>query len=147
MDIDRLQAWNCDLRLQHQHADGSWGTLEPGRAAMTPAERRSGARLGRTVVIYACTTCDELVRVAHGERRPRPRGRLTPGREPTAAEAADHVVEDRQPEPQRVERDALVDAVEALEEPLVRVEAERGEAVGRHAQGDGRLGVGRERAP
>ena len=42
-------------------------------------------------------------------------------------------------------RDPLVDAVEAIEEALARVEAERREAVGRGAQRDRRLGVGGER--
>src|SRR5690349_975212 len=46
----------------------------------------------------------------------------------SAAEAADHVVEDRQAEREGIERHALVDPVEPLEEALVGLEAERREA-------------------
>src|SRR6187402_1461437 len=43
----------------------------------------------------------------------------------SAAEAADHVVEDRQAPAQRIDRDALVDAMEPLEEALLGVEPQR----------------------
>ena len=61
MGIDRLHM-ELDLRLQHQHADGSWGTLvpiEPHDSAELDPERTW--KNGR---IYACTSCDEKVRVA-----------------------------------------------------------------------------------
>jgi DNA-binding MarR family transcriptional regulator len=56
------------------------------------------------------------------------RGRLVSGvrrestSEPSAAEAPGHVVQDRQSEPECVERHPFVHAVETLEEALVRVE-------------------------
>jgi len=68
MGIDRLHM-ELDLRLQHQHADGSWGTLEPIEphdAAELDPER--GWANGR---IYACQTCDEKVRVTPIEAEPR----------------------------------------------------------------------------
>jgi hypothetical protein len=59
-----------DLRMQHQHADGSWGTLvsrEPHSPSELDPER--GWADGR---LYACTTCDELVRVKPGDEEPPP---------------------------------------------------------------------------
>ena len=87
-------------------------------------------------VVFVCKGCDEQVRVRHREDRTRPAGATptTHGSRRSAAEAADHVVEDRQSPAQRLDRDALVDAVEALEEALVGIEPERREAVGRDAR-------------
>ena len=65
--MDRLHI-ELDLRLQHRHADGSWGELapvEPHDAAELDPEREWAN--GR---IYACTTCDEMVRVKPAEEEP-----------------------------------------------------------------------------
>jgi hypothetical protein len=51
--------------MQHQHNDGSWGNLEP-RAPHSPAEL-DPEREWATGVIYACTRCDEVVRVVQQE--------------------------------------------------------------------------------
>jgi hypothetical protein len=50
------------LRLEHQHEDGSWSRLELRPSHHDPAEHdpERGWAQGR---IYACTTCDEQVRV------------------------------------------------------------------------------------
>ena len=55
-----------DLRMQHRHDDGSWGTLEPRPAHHSPSEHDPEGEWANHV-IYACTTCDELVRVAAPE--------------------------------------------------------------------------------
>ena len=69
MGIDRLHM-ELDLRLQHQHADGSWGSLEPiephDSAALDPERTWANGR------IYACTSCDEKVVVAPVAEEPPP---------------------------------------------------------------------------
>ncbi len=55
-----------DLRMQHRHDDGSWGTLEPRPAHHSPSEHDPEGEWADGVV-YACTTCDELVRIKPGE--------------------------------------------------------------------------------
>ena len=115
----------------------------PRRRPTHDPERELGDR-ARSIV---CTT----LRRGGPWSRPTPaiRDRRCAAPEPrarSAAEAADHVVEDRQAPAQRVERDPLVDAVEALEEALVGVEPERARSR-RSAcpRLGGVLGVGRER--
>ena len=59
----QLQAAALSLRLEHRHNDGSWSLLEPRPIHHDAAEHdpeRDWAQ-GR---IYACTTCDEQVRVS-----------------------------------------------------------------------------------
>ena len=60
MGIDRLHM-ELDLRLQHRHGDGAWGTFEPVEPH-SPAELDSERQWpnGR---LYACTSCDDKVRV------------------------------------------------------------------------------------
>lgn len=55
-----------DLQMQHRHEDGSWGTLEPRPQHHSPSEHDPEGEWANGVV-YACTTCDELVRVASRE--------------------------------------------------------------------------------
>lgn len=63
--MDGLRYEELRLRMQHQHNDGSWGNLEP-RAPHSPAEL-DPEREWATGVIYACTRCDEVVRVVQQE--------------------------------------------------------------------------------
>lgn len=49
------------LRLEHRHDDGSWGTLE--RTHHDPADHDPERGWAKGDIIYACTTCDEVVRV------------------------------------------------------------------------------------
>lgn len=55
-----------DLRMEHRHDDGSWGTLEPRPAHHSP-DQHDPENEWANGVIYACTTCDELVRVKSRE--------------------------------------------------------------------------------
>jgi hypothetical protein len=65
--MDRLHI-ELDRRLQHQHADGSWGTFEL-REPHSPAEL-DPERTWRNGRIYACTTCDEKIRVSPVDEEP-----------------------------------------------------------------------------
>ena len=67
MGMDRLRV-ETDLRLQHRHDDGSWRTLEP-REPHSPSDF-DPEREWANGKVYACTTCDELVRVAPIEEEP-----------------------------------------------------------------------------
>ena len=49
------------LRLEHRHSDGSWGTFE--RAHHDPADHDSERVWAKGKIVYSCTSCDELVRV------------------------------------------------------------------------------------
>lgn len=49
------------LRLEHRHGDGSWGTFE--RAHHDPADHDSERDWAKGKIVYSCTSCDELVRV------------------------------------------------------------------------------------
>ena len=126
----------CDI--QHQHSDGSWGhDLEPAvpHASTRPTTTRSGT--GPAGTIYVCTTCDEEVMRPADRRTPRStrapdRSQAGSRRQPQKRRTTSYRT--GRPEPQRVERDPLVDAVEPLEEALVGVEPERREAVGRRAR-------------
>jgi hypothetical protein len=62
--MDLIGRADLQLRMQHQHSDGTWATLEPRPAHHTPAEH-DPEREWADGVTYACTRCDELVRVAH----------------------------------------------------------------------------------
>ena len=59
--MDLLRIGELQLHIQHQHSDGSWQDLEarPQSSADNDPEREWAN--GMT---YACTKCDELVRVA-----------------------------------------------------------------------------------
>jgi len=65
--MDRLRV-ETDLRLQHLHDDGSWSTLER-REPRSPADLDPEQDWAHGL-IYACKTCDELVRVAPIEVEP-----------------------------------------------------------------------------
>ena len=91
------------------------------RRASRPGRARSRAGVG-TGTLYLCKACGEgVVRQHSATIRPT----RAADRRGSAAEAAHHVVEDRQTPAQRVDRDPLVDAVEPLQEALVGVEPER----------------------
>ena len=49
------------LKLEHRHADGSWGAFE--RAHHDPSDHDPERDWARGKFVYACTSCDELVRV------------------------------------------------------------------------------------
>lgn len=53
------------LRLEHRHSDGSWGTFE--RVPHDAAEHDPERDWVKGHVLFSCTTCDELVRVATDE--------------------------------------------------------------------------------
>ena len=59
--MDLLRIGELQLHIQHQHSDGSWADLEarPSSPADHDPEREWADGM-----IYACTRCDELVRVA-----------------------------------------------------------------------------------
>ena len=60
-----------DLRMEHRHEDGTWGRLEPRPQHHSPTEHDPEGEWANGVV-YACTTCDELVRIAPSEGREAP---------------------------------------------------------------------------
>ena len=62
--MDLLRVGELQLHIQHQHSDGSWQDLEarPHSPADTDQEREWAN--GMT---YACTKCDEQVRIAYRE--------------------------------------------------------------------------------
>ena len=129
MDLGRI----AELALPHPASahDGTWGELEADASSITtrPTTIPSGSG-GRA----RSTSARPATRRSWSSTPRRPdRPALPDRRSGSAAEAADHVVEDRQAPAQGVDRDALVDAVEPLEEALVRVEPQRREAVGRRA--------------
>lgn len=62
--MDLIGRADLQLRMQHRHDDGTWATLEPRPAHDSPADH-DPEREWADGVIYACTRCDELVRVAH----------------------------------------------------------------------------------
>ena len=120
---------SAEFRIQHRHTTARGAA----RAELAPRPGRARSRATWRRGALRCKACDEEVASATGDD-PRPTRADAARRPGSAAEAADHVVQDRQAPAQRVDRDALVDAVEALEEPLVGVEPERREAVGRDAE-------------
>lgn len=61
--MDRMRLAEIELRMQHRHADGSWGDLERRPAHHSPSDHDPEREWGNGV-IYRCTTCDEEVRVA-----------------------------------------------------------------------------------
>jgi hypothetical protein len=65
--MDRLHI-ELDLRMQHRHSDGSWGTLKP-REPHSPSEVDQ-ERDWPNSRLFACTSCDELVRVAPADDEP-----------------------------------------------------------------------------
>ena len=129
--MERLRLAELDLRMQHRHNDGTWSTLERRPDHHDAGRPRPGAGLGER----AGLRLHDLRRGGpdRAERGGRRSARLTrsgrpvrvAAQEPSAAEATDHVVEHGQAEPQRLEADPFVHAVEALEEPLIRFEAQR----------------------
>jgi hypothetical protein len=62
--MDLLRVGELQLHIQHQHSDGSWADLE---ARPSSAADRDPERDWADGMIYACTRCDELVRVAYSE--------------------------------------------------------------------------------
>jgi hypothetical protein len=65
--MDRLHI-ELDLRVQHRHTDGSWGTFEP-REPHSPSQVDQERDWGQGR-IYACTTCDERVRITPVDAEP-----------------------------------------------------------------------------
>jgi len=68
MDLIRAE---MELRIQHRHGDGSWGTFERRPSSHSPSEH-DPERDWINGVIYACTTCDEQIRVTHPVGDPLP---------------------------------------------------------------------------
>jgi hypothetical protein len=62
--MDLIGRADFQLRMQHRHDDGSWATLEPRPEHSSPADH-DPEREWVDGVTFACTRCDELVRVAH----------------------------------------------------------------------------------
>lgn len=60
--MDLLRVGELQLHIQHQHSDGSWEDLEP--RPHSPADL-DPEREWADGMIYACTKCDEPVRVAY----------------------------------------------------------------------------------
>jgi hypothetical protein len=60
MDLARVA--ELQLRLQHRHDDGTWGSFEP-REPHDPAEL-DPERGWASGTIYKCTACDEEVLVS-----------------------------------------------------------------------------------
>ncbi len=114
-----------EFRLEHRHRDGGWGAMEPEQH---DSSSHDGERSWLRGTIFRCRSCDETVTLTTdgGGDEVHDAGATT--RTTLAAlcaEAADDVVEDRQAPPERVDADPLVDAVEALHEPLLGVQPER----------------------
>jgi hypothetical protein len=59
--MDLLRVGELQLHIQHQHSDGSWEDLEPRPHSPADTDQERAWANGMT---YACTKCDELVRVA-----------------------------------------------------------------------------------
>jgi hypothetical protein len=60
VDFSRLA--EAEIRLQHQHNDGSWGTMEYQPSHHDSAEH-DPERSWRDGGIFKCSACDELVKV------------------------------------------------------------------------------------
>ena len=58
--MDLLRVGELQLRIQHQHSDGSWQDLEARPRSSADDDPERGWAEGR---IYACSRCDEVVRV------------------------------------------------------------------------------------
>jgi hypothetical protein len=64
--MDLIGRAESRFRVQHRHDDGSWATLEPRPGHHSPAEH-DPERDWADGIVYACTRCDELVRIAPHE--------------------------------------------------------------------------------
>ena len=62
--MDLIGRADYQLRVQHRHDDGSWATLELRPEHNSPADH-DPERDWADGVTFACTRCDELVRVTH----------------------------------------------------------------------------------
>jgi len=69
--MDFARTVGLSLKLQHRHSDGTWGSLEP--RSHHDAADHDPEREWASGVIYACTTCDEEVRVETVEDPANPR--------------------------------------------------------------------------
>ncbi len=70
--MDRFRTAELELRMQHRHSDGAWGTLQP-RPMHHDAADHDPERDWENGRLYVCTTCDEEVRVAPADGGPRDR--------------------------------------------------------------------------
>jgi hypothetical protein len=57
--FDRIT--EASLRLEHRHSDGSWGRFE--RSHHDAADHDQERDWSKGKIVYACTRCDEIVRV------------------------------------------------------------------------------------
>ena len=73
MSFELSRLAEAQLRLQHRHADGSWGTLEPRRHHT--AVEHDPEREWEEGRVYECPTCDEVVRVGPAVQGSDPTGR------------------------------------------------------------------------
>jgi hypothetical protein len=71
MDFGRIT--ELTLRLEHRHADGSWGELEPRRSHHDAADHDPEQEWGSRT-IYICRTCGEEVAVSTVDDPSKPRG-------------------------------------------------------------------------
>jgi hypothetical protein len=53
----------AEIRLHHQHNDGSWGTMELEPGSHHDSTEHDPERQWRDGRIFRCTACDELVKV------------------------------------------------------------------------------------
>jgi hypothetical protein len=60
--VDQSRMAETLFRIEHRHNDGSWGALEPRPVHHDPSAHDPEASWADGQ-IYACTTCDEQVRV------------------------------------------------------------------------------------
>lgn len=58
--MDYGRAAELDLRIRHQHSDGTWGTFEP-RSRHDPAELDPERDWGAGTTVWACAACDDAV--------------------------------------------------------------------------------------
>ena len=71
MDFGRIT--ELTLRLEHRHADGSWGELERRPSHHDPADHDPEREWGNRT-IYQCKTCYEEVAVSTVDDPESPRG-------------------------------------------------------------------------
>jgi hypothetical protein len=63
------QLSNALFQVQHQHSDGSWGTMEPEGDPHDPASLDPEQQWQRGHV-YVCRSCEERVRIQVPEGEP-----------------------------------------------------------------------------
>jgi hypothetical protein len=67
----QLSGFDHAIRLEHRHEDGSWAQLVPRPSHHDPADH-DPERDWAKGQIYACSTCDEEIRVSDPATDPGP---------------------------------------------------------------------------